>query len=823
MENLWFEFRSAARRLARQKLFSLLFATTLALGLAMSIAVLSRVDAALFQPPAGLREPAGLQRVYVMHRAKPNAPFARGPLVSYPDYVDLRNVLASAGEIAAYYHAVVQGRATGDLEPLVVALVSGNYFRVLGAQTYLGRPLAQTDDAGPAAVPVAVVSHSFWRERLHGDPRAVGRSLILNGQSFSVVGVLTPKFEGISDRVPSVWTTLAMSPLLATGSDWFTEREGSYLQLVARLRPGVQAGALRAATATGVARLEVAFPLPFWSRQPATGAITQPEATPSDRGRAAMSAAFAFVSVTALVLICTNLAHLLFASYETRKQEIAVRAALGAASLRIFAQLAAETALLVLLGSAGGILLGAWATALIQLPGVERGSTLGGARGLLLATSLVLLSGLIIGAPAAWRARRGRLGDDLRGSPHGTQRGRSLFSDAIVAIQVAGSTALLVCAMLFAESLSNVRTADLGFRPRGLAVISASIVPRGATQQDAPVESHLAWAFFGEAVERVRQIPGVASASVAAAVPFRTQTAAPVDVPGRTNEATAPAVVLSNFVGTDYLRTLGLAVVAGRGLEAADYTTTPNTAVVNEAMARSFWPGESPLGKCFNLGVDIGRRCVQIVGVVRDVRSLSVREAGLPAYYVPLVPESATASMAIFVRLLPQAPVGTLADARRVLTSLRKDLAELQVETMEQLLEPQLRSWRDGAKLFGVGAITTLFVAAFGLYGLLVYDVSRRVKEIGIRLALGAAPGEIVRRIVLRGVGVAVCGVGVGLAGGAAAGIKLHPLLYGVSQDRIAVYALACAAAFIFAAVLASAVPARRAAMIDPLISLRRE
>ncbi|HKG90738.1 MAG TPA: ABC transporter permease [Gemmatimonadaceae bacterium] len=817
----WQDLRYAARGLRRQPGFALVVVLTLALGVGANATMFGIVDRLLLRPPAHARDADRLARIYIT-RILPGMGEFTASNTSYPDYVVLRDSVPSFAGAAAFFtinQTLGRGAAA---EQIHTSAVTGNFFALVGVRPALGRFLLPDDDR-PAAAPAAVIGHAFWRRHFGGAPDALGKVLLIGKRSYTVVGVAPAGFTGVELGAIDAWVPTAIWASDAGDAGWATTRNMRWIKVVTRLKPG--ATHERASVeATEVYRR--AQPPDRRAELKATVAVASiiaartPETLRSQN--ATVAAWLGGVSVVVLLIACANVANLLLARATRRRREIAVRIALGIGRARLAGQLLVEGLLLATLGTAAGLALARWggdAARAVLLPEVAWADAAPvDLRTLAFAAAAAVATGLLIGlAPMLQTARPGLVGALKAGAREGAYQKSRLRSTLLVA-QAALSVVLLVGAGLFVRSLRNVAGLDMGFDPRRVMVVMLDLPSAGYKREGVE-------AFYQRAEERVSALPGVERASVAATTPFYSSAATDLRAEGWDSlpsfKGGSPTI---NAVSWDYFETMGTRIVRGRGFAEGDREGAPRVAVVNETMARTLWPGKEPLGKCLHIGEEGKGPCVQVAGVARDMRRDRLREDEALQYYVPLEQKTWSVGMrALFVRARGgEATPALAAEVRRAVQSLAPSLPYAEVKPLQELIDPHVRPWRLGATMFGAFGVLALVIAAVGLYSVIAYTVAQRTHELGVRVALGARTGHVLRLVVGEGMRVAVAGIALGALGALAGGRFVAPLLFDVSPHDPLVFG-GVTLTLLAVAVAASLIPARRAARVDPAVALRTE
>jgi len=817
-EATWQDARYAARGLVRQPGFALVVVLTLALGIGANAAMFGVVDHLLFRSPPGLRDAGELRRLYF---TGPGAGGERTRSVfNYPEFHDLSAAAARGGYQLAGYSTRQRtlaggGGAAGG--PVRAGHVTTNFFALLGVRPALGRFFDGDEGSMGDVHRVAVLDYGFWRRHFGGSSAALGAQLTLGKERYTVIGVAPPGFAGIEYQATDVWLPFStFDDWQSEGKPWYATRNYYMLQPIARVPPGGDARAAAAATTAyrggdpGDARVEPTGRVSLASLIKARG----PEATDREVG---IATRLGGVSLAVLLIACANVANLLLARAMRRRREVAVRLALGVSRGRLARQLLTEGVLLAALGGAAALLIAAWggqAMRALLFPDQRWVSPPVDGRVLGFSAAAALAVGLLAALAPAIQSTRPDLTASLRDEGRARQGGRSRLRAALLVAQTALSLVLLAGAGLFVRSLQAVRAQDLGYDADRLIGVEA--VPFGDERPDA-----VAAAVTREAAERVRALPGVERVGLAALAPIRTWTVPRLYVPGwdslprLDNE---PQLIAAD---PDYFAAMGMRLRHGRTLADADRAGAPPVVVVNERIARFLWPNQDAIGKCFRIGKP-DSPCRQVVGVVADAHFRRLVEEPKMQYFVPLEQWQDGAPRAMIVR--------AGGDATLVASLIRAELKRMPglnpsataVYTFAEHFGPQLRPWRLGASLFGLFGLLALVVAAVGCYSVLAYAVSQRTHEMGIRVALGARTGDVLRLVVGEGVRVTALGVVLGVACALAAGRLVASLLFGTSPRDPAVLAGA-SIVLLVVAVAASLIPAWRAARVDPTTALRTD
>lgn len=800
------DFLYTFRLIAQKPAFAALAIVTMALAIGANTSLFSVANALLLRP-LPYRDPS---RLVLLSAQRPGDTDRQAPL-SYPRFEQIAGHNRSFDSIAGFTNEAFNLTGRGEPEQLSGARVSWNFFDLLGIRPVVGRSFTEREGT-PGGDRVAVISGAWWSRRFASDPNIVGRSIVLDGQDYTVVGVLPPdfRFDFSGARLdifsPRVFELNALqSAQIQLGA--------GYLNYLARLRPDVS-----------VARAQ--SEMDALAREYRAGRPTSPDTDPALRVRvgdlraetvsgvrSAILILFGAVSVV-LLIACANVASLLLSRALGRQREIAVRAALGATRAGLIRQLLVESLLLSLSGGALGVLLASAATgAVASLTTLPRSA---GIRidASVLAFSLVLsiAAGVLFGLVPALQLSRTDINSVLRSAGRGATAGRrrNAMRSALVVSQVALSLLLLIGAGLLVRNFAQLRRARLGVDPQNLLTLNISLPP---TRYSRAQESE----FFNELARRVAALPGVRAAAATSALPLVTTRQSPALPEG------APVVPLGSrplfniqMTTPGYLSAVGAALLRGRDFTDRDGAKDPPVLIVNETLARTWWPGQNPVGK----HILVGRMTAgaEIVGVVGDIRNRGLSADTAPEIFFPFA-QLPWPFMNLVVRTAGD-PHLFVKPVRDVLALMDRDLPVTDVQTLDESIETGAAQPRFTTLLLGALAGTALLLAIVGIYGVIAWSVAERTQEMGIRMALGAARIDILKQVLRQGFRLALYGIAIGLAASLALTRYLASQLYRVSVTDPATFA---AAALLFGAValLASYVPARRATRVDPLIALR--
>ena len=798
------DLRYAFRGLRASPGFTLVALATLALGIGANTAIFSVVRAVLLEP---LPFPAA-ERIVRLWHSNPSGGIAEGTF-SEPDFLDVQAGSKLAESIGGFFFAEGQTgidlTGSGSPERLSAALVTPGFFETLRPPTALGRVLAAEEHAVGRNRSV-VIGHGLWQRRFGGDPNVVGKSITLNGDPFTVVGVMRREFTYPAAQLLDVWVPLSYFGPESIGR----ARPLHFLSAIARLKPGVTVEQFQAEIAGIAARLARSYPdNPGWDR---ASVRTIRESIVGEVRRPLLVLIAAVTMV--LLITCVNIASLLLARASTRQRELAVRAALGAGRGRIIRQLLTESLTLALLGGALGALLGYFAVRAlvarggVNLPGVADLRIDGTV--LAFAILVSVIAGVLFGAMPAFRAAGPSLERSLRAGTRGSigGTGRRMRS-ALVVIEVALAVVLAAGASLATKSFARLLAVNPGFQSSNALVVRMSIPETYATMERQV-------GYYEGVLQAIRQVPGVVAVGAVRDLPTRgngemrraEQLALPVSRPGET------APVQLHHVSPGFFKAMGIPVRRGREFDPSDRPKAPLAFLVNETAARRFWPGEDPVGKVLRAGATE----IHIVGVVGDIRQRGLSEAIEPSVYISAL-QNMRSGMSIVVRTTGD-PMRLALSVRNAIWSVDRNQPIAELTTLDEMFagavaRPRLLAW-----LLGVFGLIGLLLGALGIYGLLAFAVTQRRQEIGVRAALGAPRGAVLRLVMGHGMALTVGGVIIGTLVARILTRQMEAVLFGITPGDLGTF-VQVIAALIATALLASWLPARRALAIDPVTALR--
>ena len=812
MSTFWQDVRYAWRMMSKKPGFSLTAIITLALGIGANTAIFSLVNTALLRPLPVARP----EQLVSLNNVTERRLFAT---FSYPNYKDLRDRNDVFADLIAYRFAPVSLSYAGINERLWAYVVSGNYFALLGVNAAVGRMISPADDQQAGAHPVTVVSYQYWQRRFGGAQDIIGSNVIVNGRSYTIIGVAPQGFYGTETiAAPAMWFPMAMQAQIEVGNSWLTERGVENIFVQGRLKPDVSIEKAQAAFDALALELEREHPDTNEGKRIRL-------ASPGLMGGMMRAPILSFTGMLlvavglVLLLACLNLANLLLARASERRKEIALRLTVGANRFRLIRQLLTESLLLSFGGGALGVLLAFWlvdmAPALMPPLDVPVLISLHmDHRVLLFAGGLSLLTGVLFGLLPAWQATKTDLVSALKDENLAGGYRHSRLKSSLIVLQVALSLILLIGGGLMVRALQRAQFLDIGFDPENAVEMSFDLRLQGYdVARGKEFQKHL--------LERVRAMPDVQAAGLADLVPIDLHFGRDrIYIEGEPPERLANTPrAMGNRVSPGYFSAMSTRLVEGRDFSEQDDNKAPRVVIVNEAFARRFFAGSDPLGKRFSIGSPDSPR-LQIIGVAQDGKYANLYEEPQPFVYRPLL-QSYTGGISLIVR--------SETDGQKLLAELRRELQQLDTNlplslsvTMAERMKLPLLPSRLAASILGSFGLLALALAAIGLYGMVSYSVANRTREIGIRMALGAQRKDVMVLVVRQGMTLALAGVAIGLATSLAMTRLVKAFLFGVSATDLTTFVLVSLILAVVA-LLACFVPARRAAKTDPMVALRYE
>ncbi len=823
MQSLLQDLRYGARMLMKNPGFTLIAVVTLALGIGANTAIFSVTDKLLVRSLA-VKDPGQL---FLINSVSVN-PYFVSNAFSYPNFSDYRAQNQVFSGLLAFTTTQLEFDTDDRIERVAGEYVSGNYFDVLGVRAARGRTFSPEEDRAPGTQPVAVVSDGFWRRRFGADPNLIGRMITLNNIPLTVIGVAPPSFNGMILEEPTeVWVPALTHPQLAQ-SKFIENRKDGFLLLMGRVKDGVSQARAEAGLDALAQRIKEANTPPGVITRGLPFSEQRIKFEPGGRGVSILRKRFSsplkiLMAVVGLVLLiaCANVAGLLLARGVARRREMAIRLAMGASGWRVARQLLTESSLLAAAGGAIGSLLAPWLVSLLlkTQARLSVAETLLGEsidmRALAFTAFATLLAAIVFGVVPAWTQRRVDLVPALKeeGGVYDQRERRFGFRSLLVVAQFALAIVVLTGAGLLMRSLRNLLAIDPGYQTESVLVAPLDLDEK---KYDAGRGSALQRQFL----ERLSALPGVEAVSYGLVMPLsgsRFMNSLIFD--GRQPLPDEQMAFDANFVGPRYHETIGIGIVAGRGFIEQDRKGAPGVVIINETMARRFFPGEAALGKILRLGM--GAPPLEIIGVASDIKHHDLTETPIPHFDLPALQRDYDGYTNFVVRVKGRA-ADLVSTVRAEMLALDPSLPASGINPMSEQVGKALSAMRLASTLISVLGLVALLLASIGLYGVMAWTVSRRTREIGVRIALGAQSADVLRLVLRQGMLLVGIGVVSGLGAVFVATRLVESLLYAVNRNdpatiAVVVSLLACAA------LLASYLPARRAARVDPMIALRRE
>lgn len=810
MGRLGQDVRSALRSLIRTPSLTAAVVLSLGLGIGANTTVFTWVQAILLNPMPGVYDPDSLLIGNLESRE------GRPRSWSYLNYRDMRD-RSRLVDMVAQDDLAMSIAVAGQAERAYGGLVSGNFFQTMGIAPALGRLIGPEDDRNPGGHPVAVISHAYWQRRFAGDPGIVGREVVVNSTPMTIIGVAAEGFKGTFLGIASsAWVPMAMQPQMM-GASRLEARGHGWMQALARLKPGVTRQQAQAELSAIMGQLgrdyhesegfrfELARP---WEAQFGAASVL-----------ASILAVLSVVVAMVLLIACANVANLLLSRAVGRRREMAVRLSLGASRWRIVRQLLTEAVLLAIAAGVVGALMAYWTTGVLMafapptdLP-IDFGLRVDWQT--LAYTAVVsLLTGIFFGLAPAWQTSRPDTAQALKEEAgRGTTAGRFAhrLRSGLVVAQVAVCLVLLVGAGLFTRSLQAAQDIGPGFDPANLTIASIDLFPNGYTPETGQQ-------FQRRITEALSALPGVTSVSLGRQVPLGLggTSSTGAEIVGYVPRPHEEVNIVYNTVAPRYFETMKIPMIEGREFAAQDTTDSEHVLIINETMARRYWANRPALGSRVRFGGDEHR----VVGIARDIKYSQLSEDPQPHMYFALA-QRYVSNVVIHVRSEAD-PGVTLTAIRDAVRALDPNLPIFDARTVQEHLRTAVFAQRMGANMLGAIGILALALAAVGLYGVIAYAVSQRTQEMGVRLALGAAPGDLLRMVLRQGVTLTVIGLAVGLVLALGAVGFMRSLLPGITP-RDPVTFIGIPLILCLVAVIAALIPARRASAVDPVVALRYE
>jgi predicted permease len=803
MQTLWQDLRYGARMLLKNPGFTLIAVITLALGIGANAAIFNVVNAVLLRP-LPFKEP---ERLIMIRETKlPQFPEFS---VSPGNFLDWKSQNTVFERLVAFNGSSFNLIGTGDPEQLRGQRVTEGFLAMLGAQPELGRDFLPEEDQ-PGRNNVVILSHGLWQRRFGGDPKIINQPITLSGRSYTVIGVMPATFN-FGGRETELWTPMGFT------SDDAQNHGGHYLSAIGQLKPGATLEQARSEMSAIAGRLAQQYPGPNAGWNVKLMPLLEFIVRSIEPALLVLLGAVAFV----LLIACANVANLLLARAAGREKEIAIRTALGARRWRIVRQLLTESALLAMAGGVAGLLLAKWGTDLLlklapqDLPRMNDVSLDG--RVLAFTAAVTLLTGMIFGLVPALQVSKPNLTETMKdaGGRGSTEGGRRQFiRGSLVVLEVASALLLLVGAGLLIKSFWRLQQVNPGFNPNNALTMSVALPSRKYPEENQQS------AFFQQLLEKVRTLPGVQAAGASNVIPLGGDFVLGFVIEGRPPLPPGAGQSTNYYaVSADYFKAMGIPLLRGRVFTEQDTRNTTRVAVISESMAKRMFPNEDPIGKRIHVtnGPTVFR---EIVGIVGDVKQYGLDQDTTLQTYEPYT-QQPFSFMTLIVRTAGD-PTNLTSAIRNQVLSVDKEQPISGVRTLEQRVSISIAQQRFSTLLLGVFAAVALALAAVGIYGVLSYAASQRTHEIGIRMALGARNGDVLKMVIGQGMRLALAGVTLGVGAALALTQLMKRLLFGVTAVDPITYA-AIALLLTLVALFACWIPARRAAKVDPMIALRFE
>jgi len=820
METTWQDVRYAMRTLAKSPSFTAAVIVSLALGIGANTTIFTLLNT-LFLNPLPVERPAELVAVFTT--ANRNATqFGNLLPLSYPNLKDFRERTDALNDLAAYSPPLALAFMTADGPERVFAqLVTGNYFDVLGVRPIAGRFFTSDDDRTPGAHPIAVIGYGLWQRRFGGRFDAIGETIALNRHTITIVGVAPEGFKGVTSMFgPELWLPSMMSPQFQPrqSGSWLDERAAVVFSAFGRLRPGVTLTQADANLKTIASALEHEHPDQNAGRSVTVMPIAEATIFPGMRGTL-MLAGGVLMAIVGLVLLiaCSNVANLLLARASARRQEVAVRLALGATRTRLVRQLVTESLLLGAAGGALGFAFGIWGRDLLWAarPAVVANNFVElriDTHVFAFALVLSIATGVLFGIIPAVRASRADLVGALKLEPPLVRGGRRLtVANVLLVGQVAFSLVALVTAALFVRSLQRAHDVDLGYDTRPLAILSVNLAQGGYDEARGRQ-------FARDVRDRIERVPGITAVSWSTNMPLWANQYRRVSIDGAapSKQSDLPLALVTT-VDVDYFKVLGFGMTQGRDFTSGDSEKGMAVAIVNDRMAERYWPNQNPIGRTFRFDSDPTAR--HVIGIVKTIKYQTLGETPQPAVYLPFRQNYAD-GLVLYVRSSGE-PARAIGTVQREVHAMDPHVPLENASSVDDLIDQSLWMMRIAAGLLAVFGALAIALASVGLYGLMAYSVNQRRRELSVRMALGADRGAVLRLVVREGMTLVAIGIVVGVGLSLAISRALASLLLGIAATDAVSFATA-AVLLTSVALFGTYLPARRASRFDPLVALRQ-
>jgi predicted permease len=803
----------ALRGIIRSPALSIGIILAFALGIGANATMYETVERLLLRAPPHIENADEVRRLMV-HRLR-GGERTYGAAITFPDYRDFAEISGFSHVAAVRGQEVTMGEGEAAQQVRGV-MVTSSYWPLLGVQPALGRFFTGEEDRF-GAEPVAVLSYPRWQRDYGGSASVLGQTIDFGAGPYTIIGVTPKGFTG-ADLLPVDF----FAPFMVyhqnafDGANWADERSIAFFTAIARVRPGVSLEAVEA-EATTRHRTAMSEDARYDREARVVAAPLLQARGPNAPAEATVARWLLGVAVVVLLIACLNVANLLLARMLRQRREFSIRLALGISRTRLLSQIMAEGVLLGLLGGAAALLLAVAGGTVVQnalLPDIDWSGGPSAAL-VLIVLALSILAGALSALVPALQASKRDVGGGLRTASGGITRSTARVRATLTMVQAALSVMLLVGAGLFVRSLNMIHQTDFGMALWEVVFVEPTFFAGTLDEEER-------WQYFEQAAERLTRLPGVTSAAMASGIPFRSRYGLPVRAQGLDSVPSAPTGGASaNAVGNTYFRTIGVQLQRGRLFDERETRNSARVVVTNASFAHALWPGEDPLGRCLYIGIgDVP--CSEIIGVVQDARRGRLVEEATYQYYVPIQQRQTPFPLDGLMVRIPADMPQTLAAVQRELLALDSRVRFVRSRPLQDLVAGELRQWRLGATMFSLFGALALLVAALGLYSVLAFDVAQRVREIGLRSALGASSGSIIRLVLQRAVRITAIGAGIGVLLALVFAPRLRDMLYQVSPHDPLTFATVIIALSVVS-LAAAWFPAWRAARVDPNVALRAE
>ncbi|MEP7344504.1 MAG: ABC transporter permease [Gemmatimonadaceae bacterium] len=819
-ESISYDLMYGLRQLRRERSFGIAVVVTLALGIGANATMFGILDHLFLRPPVAITHPEQLG-VAALHATIRQGEIVQDPL-SYPIYEDLRDTPDAFSGVAAYSATPLVFGTGPNARQIRGMRVTASYFPTLGVRALFGRAFAPGESDAAPGPQIVMLGYGFWQRQFGGSPSAIGATVDLAGERYTIIGVAPAGFTGVEPSEIDAWVPITAGVNAEDFKGWKEQRQSYWITVVARPRSGLSLEQA-AAKATVMNRANSVrdgdAPADMnRERRMIVLSSTLPRDANANSSEAKVALLLGTMSLLVLLLACANVANLQLARAIRRRREIAVRVALGVSPGRLARQLTLESMQLTIVGGAVALLVAWWGGVFVRRVLFSRVDWVDppiDGRVLLYTAIATLVTGFVTGLVPALMSRHGNLATALRSGLRDTEGGRSTGRFGLLVTQSALTVIFLVGTGLFVLSLRRIQAVPLGMQADHILIAQLNTAGRN----DAPEARAAAYQRLADAAGR---IPGVEGVALGQNIPFRSASGIGVTVPGLDSVPyTKAGGPYYNAVGADFFRTMGTRIMRGRGFTPGDRAGSARVVVVNETLAHMWWPRQEAIGKCMRIGGDT-MPCVEVVGISENTRRFSIVEDSAVQFVVPLEqgPDGVTPHV-LFLRTTASASERA-ESVRRQLQVAVPGIPYVGVRSLADIVSPQMSSWRLGAAMFGAFGLVALVLATVGLYGVLAYEVARRTRELGVRVALGARRSQVAGLVIGQGVWTVGIGAVIGTVVAVALGGVVGPLLFNTSPREPMVFG-AVALVLAVVAVVATWLPARRAMRVDPILSLRAE